>query len=684
MLVVSMIALLFFASTLMLLDRFSRIVLSNYRESVGFFKDSIAFELRNIENTATQLQLFNRTLALYFSRDAGAFSNARLYTHIEYFRNAVSSLSLLSDLYVYYPASGYVVGDRGSYSARGYYFFLSGLSRNHERWLQAIEHAAFGYSLIVDWRTGERKLILKRWIPGYIDAADRAVMIAEISREQIDRLLSGLTRTYSDTVVGIPGYTAVGNNAHRFGTFLTEERQGEAEDTMLVLSEVLAGEQLILSLISSKDDILHRVRTLRSSALLMFFLCLAVSVGIALYLVTRNLRPLHRLAAGLNIDTRGSIDELDLVNRHIERILRENMLLQRRNDADLLYEAIYNPLHNRLDTYRTELGYTYFLMASAMISHPGSACSDEELFRQLDVFERDCSDLFLVVLVHERCISFLLNLEDEAAADGILEAVRAFMAERGIARCLGVSSIVDNAASIPILSYQAFEALKAGHEGIHRFDGTEPTPGTMNEAYRTWRSHLVHRRFQSAGEITEQVLERYLDETLYPVVQESRRYAVVNQMVESLHGLTHADRGALAARLLTSKGKAELIRGCREALAVLSSTADADCGKRQRRMGSAVKAIIDANITNPDLCLTFISEELHLSSSYISRIFHRQYGRGVVDYINRLRIEKAKQMLGAGRHTIKHIARSVGYSSDMNFIRVFKRYENITPGQFGT
>ena len=117
MLVVSMIALLFFASTLVLLDRFSRIVLSNYRESVGFFKDSIAFELRNIENTATQLQLFNRTLALYFSRDAGAFSNARLYTHIEYFRNAVSSLSLLSDLYVYYPASGYVVGDRGSYSA---------------------------------------------------------------------------------------------------------------------------------------------------------------------------------------------------------------------------------------------------------------------------------------------------------------------------------------------------------------------------------------------------------------------------------------------------------------------------------------------------------------------------------------------------------------------------------------
>ena len=101
-------------------------------------------------------------------------------------------------------------------------------------------------------------------------------------------------------------------------------------------------------------------------------------------------------------------------------------------------------------------------------------------------------------------------------------------------------------------------------------------------------------------------------------------------------------------------------------------------------MGSAVKAIIDANITNPNLCLTFISEELHLSNSYISRIFHRQYGRGVVDYINRLRIEKAKQMLGAGRHTIKHIARSVGYSSDMNFIRVFKRYENITPGQFGT
>ena len=47
-----------------------------------------------------------------------------------------------------------------------------------------------------------------------------------------------------------------------------------------------------------------------------------------------------------------------------------------------------------------------------------------------------------------------------------------------------------------------------------------------------------------------------------------------------------------------------------------------------------------------------------------------------------MRIANAKKLLAETDLKIKQIASTVGYISDINFIRVFKRYEGTTPGRF--
>ncbi len=66
----------------------------------------------------------------------------------------------------------------------------------------------------------------------------------------------------------------------------------------------------------------------------------------------------------------------------------------------------------------------------------------------------------------------------------------------------------------------------------------------------------------------------------------------------------------------------------------------------------------------------------------LSTTFKKKYGIGIAQYINSLRIEKAKRLIVNTDENIKEIALSVGFSSDAAFIRVFKQFENTTPGRY--
>lgn len=103
---------------------------------------------------------------------------------------------------------------------------------------------------------------------------------------------------------------------------------------------------------------------------------------------------------------------------------------------------------------------------------------------------------------------------------------------------------------------------------------------------------------------------------------------------------------------------------------------------RSDDIGRAAFEYISANYASPDMSLQSVSEHLGLTASYCSQLYKRQTGRGLMDDINRVRLEKAKALLRESRQGIEEIARQVGFLNSSTFIRSFKRYEGITPGQF--
>ena len=72
----------------------------------------------------------------------------------------------------------------------------------------------------------------------------------------------------------------------------------------------------------------------------------------------------------------------------------------------------------------------------------------------------------------------------------------------------------------------------------------------------------------------------------------------------------------------------------------------------------------------------------HLSPSYFSRLFNRETGESFVNYVNRQKIELAKEQLRGTSKSISQIAGELGYLNVSNFIAVFKRMEGVTPSLY--
>ena len=83
-----------------------------------------------------------------------------------------------------------------------------------------------------------------------------------------------------------------------------------------------------------------------------------------------------------------------------------------------------------------------------------------------------------------------------------------------------------------------------------------------------------------------------------------------------------------------------------------------------------------------DIYLELISKKVGASPKYISRFFKEQTGLNLIDYINKLRVQKAKEMLREVDSKVQEIFCKVGFGNVNSFIRTFKRYEGISPGQY--
>ena len=95
-----------------------------------------------------------------------------------------------------------------------------------------------------------------------------------------------------------------------------------------------------------------------------------------------------------------------------------------------------------------------------------------------------------------------------------------------------------------------------------------------------------------------------------------------------------------------------------------------------------ILAYIEQHFSDENLSQVQIADHLEISPTYLSNFFKEQFGEKMTNYIAKVKVDRAKLLLADDSLTISRIAQMTGCSTSMNMIRIFKKIEGITPGQY--
>ena len=87
-----------------------------------------------------------------------------------------------------------------------------------------------------------------------------------------------------------------------------------------------------------------------------------------------------------------------------------------------------------------------------------------------------------------------------------------------------------------------------------------------------------------------------------------------------------------------------------------------------------IKKYVDENFTDVNMNVNQISHYFELTPQYVAKIFKKEEGVSLLDYINRRRIEYAQELDKKGGYTIKEISKMAGFNNERTYYRVFKKY----------
>ena len=101
-----------------------------------------------------------------------------------------------------------------------------------------------------------------------------------------------------------------------------------------------------------------------------------------------------------------------------------------------------------------------------------------------------------------------------------------------------------------------------------------------------------------------------------------------------------------------------------------------------QELSDQMVSYLKSNYSSVDFSLQTMAEAFEMSPPNLSTYFKKKTGKTILNYLTELRIEKAKELLSGSNMSLHDIALEVGYYSFTSFMRRFKQYAGITPGEY--
>lgn len=205
-----------------------------------------------------------------------------------------------------------------------------------------------------------------------------------------------------------------------------------------------------------------------------------------------------------------------------------------------------------------------------------------------------------------------------------------------------------------------------------------------SEKFEQLAGHLEGGRRDAFMELLQELLKPIINERLADGAQAMEFYYSLALVL-----LSYVNRRQLNEQVPT----AGLMRfdahfSWQEGFEYLSRTAELLFSLRRNvestRAAEAMEAVcshIEKHI-GEELSLVRLAKYVHFNPSYLSRLFKQEKGLNVSEYIEVVRIKKAKELLATEEMKIQEIGNRVGYDSPQSFTRFFKKATGMSPQEY--
>lgn len=464
----------------------------------------------------------------------------------------------------------------------------------------------------------------------------------------------------------------------------------------------------------------------------IIFIILVLVSGISFFGMEKVYRPVKNLVSSFDgmMDDTEENDEFGLIHHGISQLVGNNERLQ-----DLM-ERQKNPLKelfglrlirgtlNEQEIIQTRerlqtLKEPWFCVISALFCP--NAENDLKALMEQDVLNLEMMNampdeikdiLIFPPFIYTRAIVMMLESSTKEEMGKKIVALRNCMSVYVTNSCsgyvdMGVSRLFEEVAGFKKAYQESLEALK-----INQYYGHEEAEGglSMEESSITYYADLI-RKNNSATEYNmaadtavRDAVDHCQKEAAFKAVDWfmrdlSQNGAVMYEQHFYLHRflmtiLSVPINAGISVRDMFPEGESNLfsrfnqlydknsIRKFYEQQVILPVISHLEQFRKSSSEMLLEKIIDLIHQCGGDITLAECAERLGYHPSYIWRIMKNTRGITFTDYLAEQKIEMAKEMLSQTTLSVTEIAEKLNYSNAQNFIRLFKKHMDITPGQY--
>ena len=574
----------------------------------------------------------------------------------------------IEEYYLWYQDDGKVFGTRSTYSERIFFQrVMKGVSA--ERMTEALPEAGKMLFQVPETRPDTLMIALPFYFGTARIPTGRCTLIFLVKLAQLRQTIWQMTGQPSDSGFALEyeGQTVLST--------LTAERtlsgQGTKEKARVVIEEPsIAG--------------LERLGSFERLMIWIVVLAVLLGTAIAVYAAWRSYQPIRKLYAKYGGSQKPS-NELQTLEDLLSNSLKRNSFSQKQieeqmEQLDLQQSWLKQQLVMMLITGNDspvvkeliqkmgfEMSHAHFALCFLYLQ--GDEGDRTGLVRSIEDFSDEECTLYAAELQENREYIVLMNFQEEEQCRELLELLSDSLESRNLSVRVQWSRTCS----------QLNEIASAAIETLN----TPPVALAVDNAEAEEEDALEQMAALTESGSTSQALA--LLETM--IAQTENRYPsylmriyMLNRLVQQM--MTLASREGVTLPPKSPGQDPDSVRETLEQLVRALCRKGAQRSSAEKPEGGKTAAYVREHCLDGDISLSSTAEALGISTKQVSRLLRMEVDMTFKEYLLHLRMSAAQDFLREEGLSIAETAGRVGYFNISHFIKCFKAYTGMTPGEW--